>query len=128
MENVRKTRRKGIQEHSGNDELPLDISGDKLRGAQECPGARYSNHKTFSRKSSFLILSDFPEEYSSNLTEYCNYRSRKDKMVEARLDFLRGKKTPILKDTQIYCMKEEMKLLVIELNLLVKKKSYVCNK
>lgn len=123
-----KMSEKQEEKESRNILAMMSFSGDKLRGAQECPGARYSNHKTFSRKSSFLILSDFPEEYSSNLTEYCNYRSRKDKMVESRLDFLRGKKTPILKDTQIYSMKEEMKLLVIELNLLVKKKSYVCNK
>lgn len=87
----KKVGRKGIQEHSVNDELPLDNSRDKLRGAQEYPGARNSNHKISSRKPSFLILSNFPEKYFPNLTEYCNYRSRKDKMVESKLDFLMGK-------------------------------------
>lgn len=129
---MKKVGRKGIQEQSVNDELPLDNSRDKLRGAQECPGARNSNHRIFSRKPFFLILSNFPEEYFSDLTEYCNYRSRKDKMVESRLDFLRGNTphppNPSLEVTQIYCIKEEIKPLVIELNLLVKKKSYVYKK
>lgn len=89
---MEKLEEKESKEHSVSDELPSDISGDKLRGAQECPGARNSNHKIFSWKSSFLIPSNFPEEYFSNLAEYCNYRSRKDKMVESKLDFLRGKK------------------------------------
>lgn len=89
---LKKVGRKGIQEQSVNDELPLDNSRDKLRRAQECPGARNSNHTIFSRKPSFLILSNFPEEYFSDLTEYCSYRSRKNKMVESKLDFLRGEK------------------------------------
>lgn len=43
-------------------------------------------------------------------------------MAESKLDYLREEKKTSLKIIQIYCIKEEIKLLVIELNLLVKKK------
>lgn len=72
-------------------------------------------------KTIFPATVIFPEEYFYNLTEYCIYMSRKDSRIQVRL--LGERNT--LEKAEIHCMKEGLKLLVIEFNFLFKKKSYV---